>query len=1654
MKIKKIKIAFCIMVCILYCSFFNVVQAVINQNIVEGFNISLSQAGQYVAEFMINFYNSYKDETVYTNTNSFRDNIYSGNKTKNGITIKGDTFNECYAMDSFSMVSFAYHKALGLGGSEFEYFVQASENKLTVSKYLEIVLGDNASNEILTDKEITENIEPGDILFSDASRKHLAIYAGAQKIIHLTSTGLTYEDLSNYSHGFVAAARLKSTYLPKITYATTKLIGKGNLTGVSLNGGVSISIAEQKNPTVNENNNNNNSSNNNTSNNNTDKVENSGAATNNGTSAIPNEAQDEYNSYRLVDVNDKLPLYKHILLTEKYNFNMVSWLQFGHGYYGTSVNMQADKNLGLRYPLDNNNTSLETFVSLVQPYLQTWYIPLATASQSLIKKDVSKDEGNNLSTDDSVTTRDAYFPYTVIRKAYSDIVVNKYDLQTLTLRTSYDEYDLYKYHSEFEITITEPNPDANVLPGHDVLQPFSISTVQINGNVQEVQEGNPVHVNTRMDKNGNVNYKLENYISENKTINTSYHVAQAKTFDLKFIYNYNYQMYSDTDVSNRVNEKSNSDIAEPLEENIDMHNKLDVEQKTYNFTSLQEFLNQFNASVVRQVSKEVTGNGAITKTVYRLRRNSSYSKKVGQKHYVTRTWSDELDYVGSSVNYYTVNDLIEFNTSRRSGLYGSQEGASDDIDLRAQKGNLPYITDRKELIDMYAKRNGINVVENYSKPSFEEIRQNRQNIINSGEIKSEYKLINFRYIADAILDAQKRFGVNALIIAAASEAESNTGADPSNHYTLAGESWDWISMERVNSMYYDMKDSESLNEGNTGNFLPNNGHDWIVYTDPSYCVYDFAHYIKHKYLNNDKYNIKYCAQFCDAAWTQTVTNIAFDYCDSGGYNVTPLSESNGKVKKATKNDKKEMGDVEDDTNGKEQEDKEEDKDSSEIGKTTNSTDMTAVEFMKIVGQLCAKYEASFNPGVIGGTGNKAFGKYQYHADFVLPDYVTYAYNKDPYTFSEFAPYINGKKPLATDDFRNVWIHTYNNDPQAFEDMQDMYAYEKIYKAVLVPAFSSITGGKDLDSSSDALKAAVFSIAIRGGTNAESISKYFVGYKSGESELDTINRIYDIANQKWGYEGDRFVREKEDCIIIYNGGSITSSAGISIANSAFGKGLKASKNDYNTYKYLELKKELNRIDFFNANSSIYSDYLREDEEVSEYMGYSSERLRSNYYNEITRLIRNLTIKFGELPFVYFASLGFKVQDIGPNEIITSNSNSNGFGWPVDLTNNEGARQINCIFPSTPAYFNTSHGAIDIAPGEGENNIIAAKGGTVISVTKGFGRGGLGNRDGGGYGNNVVIDHGDGYFTRYSHLSSVDSSISVGVTVKKGQKLGVMGSSGNSTGTHLDFTVYQGSTNARERIDPLEFYNTEPSYGSIVPSTITGLPSGYSFKSEKLGGGAIENVDYSTIDRYMFSNTTYEGYPVYSQDDYASTPYNGSSNVAKDGCGVTTMAMILAGNGVTIPGYDTNGDGVMTPDEVARFATAVGADGGSPGVGTYQDTLYRKLQQVLGKNKSGKWIFEYDGVHYDDASELYSFLSNGLSNGYTCGAVSVKGAPFSSGMHIIAIVGKGSNGLKTINSSLYCLRGDVLKPHDKAREFTLSEFQRGNLNKATLFKFNLD
>lgn len=111
---------------------------------------------------------------------------------------------------------------------------------------------------------------------------------------------------------------------------------------------------------------------------------------------------------------------------------------------------------------------------------------------------------------------------------------------------------------------------------------------------------------------------------------------------------------------------------------------------------------------------------------------------------------------------------------------------------------------------------------------------------------------------------------------------------------------------------------------------------------------------------------------------------------------------------------------------------------------------------------------------------------------------------------------------------------------------------------------------------------------------------------------------------------------------------------------------------------------------------------------------------------------------------------------------------------------------------------AHGALDIGTSEG-TPVIATKNGTINYTYTGCR---VGNQScGGGYGNYIKIDHGDGIESLYAHLSEV--LVENGETVVQGQIIGYSGNTGRSTGPHLHFEIRLNGT----RVDPLDYVDPD-------------------------------------------------------------------------------------------------------------------------------------------------------------------------------------------------------------------------------------------------------
>ena len=207
------------------------------------------------------------------------------------------------------------------------------------------------------------------------------------------------------------------------------------------------------------------------------------------------------------------------------------------------------------------------------------------------------------------------------------------------------------------------------------------------------------------------------------------------------------------------------------------------------------------------------------------------------------------------------------------------------------------------------------------------------------------------------------------------------------------------------------------------------------------------------------------------------------------------------------------------------------------------------------------------------------------------------------------------------------------------------------------------------------------------------------------------------------------------------------------------------------KYSEIEVYISELD---KSSKAYKDYIKNLE---------AERKKAD--EEIDKILKD-----------YYATSnqqGTTVPSVGNANPTTKPNSSNGgynsnasWAWPLG--------SASCYISSHYGYRSASisgnsfHGGTDITGGGISGKpVYSTRAGKVISAVT----------SNSGYGIYVLIDHGDGYSSLYAHMSA--RYVSTGDTVSKGQMIGRVGSTGNSTGPHLHFEIrYYG-----EKKNPMNY-----------------------------------------------------------------------------------------------------------------------------------------------------------------------------------------------------------------------------------------------------------
>lgn len=185
------------------------------------------------------------------------------------------------------------------------------------------------------------------------------------------------------------------------------------------------------------------------------------------------------------------------------------------------------------------------------------------------------------------------------------------------------------------------------------------------------------------------------------------------------------------------------------------------------------------------------------------------------------------------------------------------------------------------------------------------------------------------------------------------------------------------------------------------------------------------------------------------------------------------------------------------------------------------------------------------------------------------------------------------------------------------------------------------------------------------------------------------------------------------------------------------------------------------------------------------------------NGIERIEQNTKVVNGEISYIspvgktVIKTAVPKIVSIGTKYIPNVGSLAS-WGWPTNsnysISSYYGYRSaIYGLYNST-----NWHSGIDIAGTGYGSPIYAANNGVIINLG-----------DGGTYGNYIQIDHNNGYYTLYAHMSGF-ANVSLGETVTRGQIIGFVGMTGAATGPHLHYEIRVNCPYYSCTVNPLNYY----------------------------------------------------------------------------------------------------------------------------------------------------------------------------------------------------------------------------------------------------------
>ena len=581
--------------------------------------------------------------------------------------------------------------------------------------------------------------------------------------------------------------------------------------------------------------------------------------------------------------SQKRELYKHMLMTEKYNFNMIKWKLYKAEGEGPNRVLPADPSddieytvepsLGLRFPKSEDKTA-DYFIQLVEPYLQSSLFPISMYSMSVDSDGNKEKEG---------IARNAQFAYAKISEAYSDVTMNIYKLEDYTENWSHEVWDVGNGALEGKVQcLRVPN---NL---------YSLCKQQTSASVGEVQNlycsENDCTNWDNMVKSGFLNsseynsyadrvkgskcveYSTDRLVtrvsSDKKQANTELKGIAAQFGSSNVTYEYRYCIVEDGYEPNKDNETITLTNQESPDVLVSTDKEVSYQYKPYRvkaFDIVLEYEYEFEIYNTNEQPDSIstgTTNLPDERISENVKRTSSsyesealvkdchddgnicdgefeavvgtYSDKVNRRRVdTTKNWHDKLNAEPDGFKHrkYNFDDVVEF-------VFGPSSSTDGDVIVDIEKCDKSLVVTDKDTL----------------KKAFKSYAGNQKLLEN----------------LDVFMEMQEKYKVNALFAAAASIAETSGGR--------AGHAIDgynnWFNIRGADGNWKNYKDAKESIMG-FGNLIANkdenDGHD---------------------YFKDNRRSVKQIGPiFCDEKWSESVLTYMTDLYKAIGIDLSTYTVS-------------------------------------------------------------------------------------------------------------------------------------------------------------------------------------------------------------------------------------------------------------------------------------------------------------------------------------------------------------------------------------------------------------------------------------------------------------------------------------------------------------------------------------------------------------------------------------------------------------------------------------------------------------------------------------------------------------------------------------------------------------------------------------------